>query len=114
MPKESAIVGAIVRAAKADGWWTMKIHGGPYQISGVPDLLCIRNGEAVFLEVKQPGKKPTQIQVARMLEIEKVGKAKCFVTTSKEDAIEKLRTHQKVQHRDALDHSVDRCERRCL
>ena len=81
MPRESAIVASIVRAAKAAGWWTMKIHGGPYQLAGVPDVLCLKRGRAVFLEVKQPGKKPTQIQSMRMQEITVQGGGKCAVVT---------------------------------
>ncbi len=86
MPREASIVAAIVRVAKSHGWWVMKIHGGPYQMTGVPDLLCLKHGRAVFFEVKQPGKKPTTIQKARMLEIERVGGAKCHVVTSKNEA----------------------------
>lgn len=86
MPRESSIVAAIVRLAKSHGWWVMKIHGGPYQMAGVPDLLCLKHGLAMFFEVKQPGKKPTKIQVARMAEIERVGGARCHVVTSKSEA----------------------------
>jgi len=86
MPLESSIVTAIVRVAESLGWWTMKIHGGPYQLAGVPDLLCLKAGRAVWLEVKQPGKKPTPIQVRRMAEIEAKGGARCHVVTSKEQA----------------------------
>jgi hypothetical protein len=86
MPLESSIVASIVRVAKQADWWTMKIHGGPYQLAGVPDLLCIKQGRAVFLEVKQPGKKPTPIQVRRMNEIETKGGASCHVVTSAEQA----------------------------
>jgi hypothetical protein len=64
----------------------MKVHGGPYQLAGVPDLLCIKHGRAVFLEVKQPGKRPTPIQVRRMNEIETQGGASCHVVTSAEQA----------------------------
>jgi hypothetical protein len=64
----------------------MKIHGGPYQLSGVPDLLCLKNGHAMFLEVKQPGKHPTAIQRKRMNEIEREGGAVCHVVHSKEEA----------------------------
>jgi len=65
----------------------MKIHGGPHQLAGVPDLLCLRQGRAVFLEVKQPGKKATPLQAARMNEIETQGGAVCHVVTSKADAL---------------------------
>lgn len=60
------------------------------QTSGIPDLLCLKNGRAVFLEVKQPGKKPTRLQEHRMLEIRKVGGAVAEVVTSKEEAKEVL------------------------
>jgi len=91
MPQlESSIVAAIVRVAKADGWWVMKIHGGPYQLAGVPDLLLLKNGNAMFMEVKQPGKKPTPLQARRMAEIEREGGAACHVVTSKEQARELL------------------------
>ena len=90
MPRESSIVAAIVRVAKSLGWWVMKVHGGPYQLAGVPDLLLLKNGTAVFMEVKQPGKQPTAIQRQRMAEIEREGGAACHVVTSKEQARELL------------------------
>ena len=86
MPLESAITKSIVSLAKARGWWTFKIAGGPMQMAGVPDLLCVRNGRAVFLEVKQPGKKPTPLQVQRMHEIRDVGGAVAEVVVSKAEA----------------------------
>jgi hypothetical protein len=86
MPLESAITKSIVSLAKARGWWTFKIAGGPMQMAGVPDLLCVRNGRAVFLEVKRPGKKPTPLQVQRMHEIRDVGGAVAEVVVSKAEA----------------------------
>ncbi len=90
VPRESTIVAAIVRVAESLGWWSMKIHGGPYQLAGVPDLLLLKNGSAVFFEVKQPGRQPTAIQRRRMNEIETKGGAPCHVVTSKEQARELL------------------------
>jgi hypothetical protein len=92
MPLESSIVASIVRTAKESGWWVMKIHGGPHQLAGVPDLLCLRHGRAVFLEVKQPGKKATPLQARRMNEIETQGGVPCHVVTSREEADACLRT----------------------
>ena len=77
MTKESSIVASIVRHAKARGWWVMKIHGGPYQLAGIPDLLCIKDGKAAFIEVKQPGKEPTPIQLQRIHELKTVAGAAC-------------------------------------
>jgi len=107
MPRESSIVAAIVRLAKARGWWAMKIHGGPYQLAGVPDLLCLKGGRAVFLEVKQPGKKATPLQARRMNEIETQGGAMCHVVTSKEEADACLRTDEASRGVAAHDPHVD-------
>ena len=37
--------------------WVVKISGGPYQTSGIPDLLCVVQGVFIGLEVKavRPG-----------------------------------------------------------
>jgi hypothetical protein len=64
----------------------MKIAGGPFQRAGVPDLLLIKGGKAVFLEVKQPGKKATPLQQQVMKEISEVGGAVTAVVTSKSEA----------------------------
>jgi hypothetical protein len=86
MPIESSITRSIVLLANGLGWWSLKIAGGPHQTSGIPDLLLLKNGRAVFLEVKQPGKKPTKLQEYRMHEIRTVGGAIAAVVTSKTEA----------------------------
>jgi hypothetical protein len=111
LPREASIVAAIVRLAKQRGWWVMKIHGGPYQLAGVPDLLCLKDGRAVFLEVKQPGKKATAIQARRMNEIETQGGAVCHVVTSKEEADACLRTDAERGRWATADSPVDRRRR---
>jgi len=90
MPLESSITKSIVTLARSMGFWTFKIAGGPMQTSGIPDVLCIKAGKAVFLEVKQPGKKPTEIQKHRMHEIRAVGGAIAETVTSKQEAKEVL------------------------
>jgi len=114
MPRESSIVAAIVRVAKQRGYWVMKIHGGPYQLAGVPDLLCLKDGRAMFLEVKQPGKKATEIQARRMNEIETQGGAACHVVTSKEEADACLRTDATGGGWPADDPVVDRRRQRAV
>lgn len=86
MPLESSIVSAIRRKILADGWWSLKIHGGAFTTAGIPDLICIRDGVTVFLEVKQPGKRPTPIQRAMMARITKEAKVPCFVVTSADES----------------------------
>ena len=90
MALESTITKSIQQSAKARGWWVLKVAGGAFQRPGIPDVLCVKNGRAVFLEVKQPGKKPTPLQVHVMEELRTVGGAVAEVVTSKAQAEEIL------------------------
>lgn len=59
--------------AKRLGWYAIKIHGSAYQLSGLPDVLTLKAGRAVWIEVKRPGESPTRIQEHRMRELEEAG-----------------------------------------
>ena len=78
MTPEARLTAAIVRRLrqyKLDGmpiWW-MKIGGSALQKRGVPDLLIVLNGRAVFLEVKVPGNNATPLQLRRLDEIRNAG-----------------------------------------
>jgi predicted mannosyl-3-phosphoglycerate phosphatase (HAD superfamily) len=50
----------------------------------VPDLLALKMGRAVFLEIKQPGKKPSELQAYRIDQLRKQG-FEVIVATSKTD-----------------------------
>lgn len=51
-----------------------KIHGGDlYQETGIPDLLCCWDGLFFGIEVKDPGGKPSAIQLAQGARIKKAG-----------------------------------------
>ena len=86
MTLETTITKSIVTLARSKGWWTFKIAGGPMQMAGVPDLLTVKHGRAVFLEVKRPGQKPRPLQVQRIKEIREIGGAVAEVVTSKAEA----------------------------
>ena len=60
--KESTIVRSIQRELLVSGWFVLKIHGGPLQMAGLPDLLCLRSGVYVWLEVKGPDGRVSKIQ----------------------------------------------------
>ena len=90
MALESSITRSIVLLAKSLGYWTFKIAGGPMQTSGIPDLLCVRSGKAVFLEVKRPGQRTSPLQAARINEIRTIGGAVAEVVTSVTQAREVL------------------------
>jgi hypothetical protein len=86
MPLETSITKSIQKRAVELGWWQMKIAGGGFQRPGIPDLLLLKHGRAVFLEVKQPGKLPTPLQKHVMSEIQTIGGAVAAVVTSREEA----------------------------
>jgi len=90
MALESSITRSIVLLAKSLGYWTFKIAGGPMQTAGIPDLLCVRSGKAVFLEVKRPGRRTSPLQAARIHEIRTIGGAVAEVVTSVTQAREVL------------------------
>ena len=90
MPLESTITKSIQASAKSRGWWVLKVAGGAFQRPGIPDLLCVKHGRAVWLEVKQPGKKPTPLQTHVIGELRNIGGAVAEVVTSRAEAEEIL------------------------
>lgn len=61
------------------------MHGSQYSLAGIPDVLCVRGGRAVWMEAKRPGEKPTRIQMRRMEELTSAG-CPCAVITSAGEA----------------------------
>lgn len=73
------------------GSFWRKIHGGPYQRKGLPDLLGCVQGRFFGLEVKCPdGDPPTPLQSKTMKKIREAGGGSCVVT-SPEEAIDAIR-----------------------
>lgn len=62
-----------------------KVHGGPFQQVGIPDLIGCLEGRFVAIEVKQPGKEPTKIQATILKKLAAAG-AVVGVATSVEEA----------------------------
>ena len=85
---ESKIQAKIKKELSKQGWIVLR----PLQVSksGYPDLWCLKAGEVVFIEVKQPGEKPTPLQELRHKELRGEG-FKVLVATSV-NCIDKL-TH---------------------
>lgn len=54
---EARISRAILDALKAAGIFSFKVHGGPNQMAGLPDILACVEGIFVGLEVKTPDKR---------------------------------------------------------
>lgn len=81
---EKAITRAIMDDLRGMGFWVVKIHGGAYQMAGLPDVLAIKNGRAFWIEVKKPGEKPTLIQQKRLRDLQAAGCVVGVATSEKE------------------------------
>lgn len=70
-PLESVVQSRIVKRYEAQGWFVVKLvlTSKP----GIPDLLCLKDGKAVFIEVKRPGEKPRALQDYRINELRGMG-----------------------------------------
>jgi Holliday junction resolvase len=88
-PLERTIVAKVIAAAKSLGWFAIKIHGNAFQMAGLPDVLAVKGGRAVWMECKRPGEEPTRVQVHRMRELSEAG-CPCTVVFSAGDAREFL------------------------
>ena len=71
---EKSVEDEIKAYIKERGGLCYKIHGGDlYQETGIPDLLCCWGGLFFGIEVKDPGGKPSAIQLAQGARIMKAG-----------------------------------------
>lgn len=52
MQPEYYIVQKMKKLIRSRGGWVVKVHGGPYQDKGTPDLLACYKGFFVSIEVK--------------------------------------------------------------
>lgn len=68
---ESAIQAAIRSELQGRGWLVTKC--GAMSVNGWPDLVAIRGGRTVWIEVKRPGGVLSAIQMHRHNEMRKAG-----------------------------------------
>ena len=67
-PLEKTITKTIIRYLNGlPACYARKIHGSRYT-AGFPDIICVREGVCLWIEVKRPGNKPTELQ---LLELER-------------------------------------------
>jgi hypothetical protein len=57
-----------------------KRHGSQYSEAGAPDINACYKGRSIQIEAKQPGKKPTPIQLKRLQEWQEAGAVVGWVT----------------------------------
>ena len=68
---ESAIQTSIIQRYERDGYSVVKI--GLCNKQGFPDLMALKDGKALFIEVKRPGEKPRPLQEYRHKELREQG-----------------------------------------
>lgn len=68
-------------------WW-LKVHGGPYQKTGVPDIIGCYRGRFFAFEIKVPGGRTTPKQDHEVERIQEAGGAVSVVESLRE--IQKL------------------------
>jgi hypothetical protein len=112
---ETALV-KVIRTAIAQefpGAWQMKVHGGPYQQVGVPDLLVVNEGHLFAFEVKhqKPGESLAhvmdRVSPTQWIEIHRIHSAggTAEVITSASEAITIMRNYHGHQSREVACHT---------
>ena len=81
---ESKIQAKIKARFEQAGWIVVKLI--QTNCNGIPDLICLKMGKTVFVEVKQPGKKPTELQQFRHDQLTQNG-FQVFILSSEKDII---------------------------
>lgn len=69
--RESTIQRNIIKRFEMSGYLVIKL--GLTNKKGMPDLLCLKNGKAIFIEVKRPGEEPRPLQEYRHKELRDKG-----------------------------------------
>ena len=62
--------------------WSAKLHGGPYQVGGLPDLVVVLRGRVFFIELKRPGERPTPRQGVTLARIREAGAGSTVLYTN--------------------------------
>lgn len=70
--------------------WFFKVWGGPFQSSGIPDLVGCCKGLFFALEVKEPDGGADELQIETIADINQAGGLAAFIVEP-EEAVELLR-----------------------
>lgn len=68
---ETAIQSKIIKNLESAGWMVIKLI--QTNTNGIPDLMCIKAGQCVFVEVKAPYNKSTPLQTYIQNSLRKAG-----------------------------------------
>lgn len=67
--KEKVLVSKLTKYLRDDGWLCWKNHGSIYFSAGTPDIMAMKDGIFIAIELKVPKKKPTPVQLAWIADI---------------------------------------------
>ena len=75
---ENAVRSCLYNKLASNGWWCIKLT---LSIGGFPDVLGLRDGRAIFIEVKRPDKHPTKLQAYILSKLSKYGFLATYVNS---------------------------------
>ncbi len=89
------------------GAFCYKVHGGEFQMAGIPDISGVWEGRSIWCETKMPGNKTSLVQDVRINQLRKAG-AHVVVAYSVADAAEMIQ-HLQTMSRIHATCDVDEC-----
>ena len=98
---------------RAFNWWGFKVHGGPFQAAGIPDIVGCCAGLFFALEVKMPKGKISEVQKETIRDIRRKGQGFATVVTTPEEAVDFVRRVLRKQKRllEGVKTPAKRCRR---
>jgi Holliday junction resolvase len=101
-PLERAIVKQTLTKLRARGGFWIKVHGSPFQLAGIPDILGCYRGRFIAFEVKREvGLVPTRIQAYQMEKIRAAGGFATLIFTAQQalDLLDRIDAAQEARQR---------------
>ena len=78
---ETRLVKRIMDILRQNDVFCFKVHGSPFQMSGLPDIVGCHRGRFIAIEVKITGKEPSPLQYQRLKQINRCGGFAFWVNT---------------------------------
>ena len=91
---EASLTAQVIALLKVYGCWSLKVHGHPWQRSGVPDIIaCVPPGRFLAIEVKMPHGRLTPLQKREHVTLTRAGAVHvvAYSVADVEDALRELR-----------------------
>ena len=79
---EAVIQRQVMTALEKEGWMCVKLI--QTNLNGMPDLLCLRHGMTMFIEVKSETGKPSPMQLHRIEKLKNCGFGAYVVSSVKQ------------------------------